>query len=466
MGKNRVFVKLRGATGSKVKKTLLIGLIALVATGLIASAGYLGVYSARPERTAVPQKPITVPVERGDVQKTVLAPGTLVNTRRAELSFDVDGKLARVLVRPGDVVRTGDVLVLLERTDLELAVKRAQAELARVEAELAQLYQPALAEEIASAQAAVEDARANLDWVLAGPSQDKITVAKADMEKAAIAVQKAQAEYDQIAWVPGVSALPQAAALQQASIDYERAKANYNLAVQGPTEADIAAARSQLAEAEADLARLLQGPSEAEIAAAQAQVELAQISLEQARKQLERAEITAPFDGVVVKVIGVPSSAVSAGAPVIVVIDSQAMEIEASLVEEDVPLVQPGLPVECFFDARPEDTFAARVDRLVPQRRPDDDRPLYTVYITLDEGADLHSLLPGMTMDASIVLDRRSDVLILPRTLVRARSDGTARIEVWNGTEIETRTIRVGLRGDLHVEVLEGLSEGDEVVQR
>jgi len=56
--------------------------------------------------------------------------------------------------------------------------------------------------------------------------------------------------------------------------------------------------------------------------------------------------------------------------------------------------------------------------------------------------------------------------LILPRTLVRIRSDGTARVDVWNGVEIENRTIRVGLRGDLYVEVLEGLSEGDEAVQR
>ena len=79
--------------------------------------------------------------------------------------------------------------------------------------------------------------------------------------------------------------------------------------------------------------------------------------------------------------------------------------------------------------------------------------------------ADLpDGLLAGMTVDASIVVASRSDVLRLPRALVRARTDGTATIQVWTGSEIEERLVQTGLRGDVHVEILDGLREGEQVV--
>jgi hypothetical protein len=52
----------------------------------------------------------------------------------------------------------------------------------------------------------------------------------------------------------------------------------------------------------------------------------------------------------------------------------------------------------------------------------------------------------------------------LPRALVRARSDGTAQVKVWVGGQTESRTVSVGLRGDVYVGILEGLRLGDEVV--
>jgi HlyD family secretion protein len=71
-----------------------------------------------------------------------------------------------------------------------------------------------------------------------------------------------------------------------------------------------------------------------------------------------------------------------------------------------------------------------------------------------------------MTVDASIVIAKQSNVLRLPRALVRARSDGTAQVRVWVGDHTEDRTVKVGLRGDQYVEIVDGLSEGEQVVSR
>jgi multidrug efflux pump subunit AcrA (membrane-fusion protein) len=71
-----------------------------------------------------------------------------------------------------------------------------------------------------------------------------------------------------------------------------------------------------------------------------------------------------------------------------------------------------------------------------------------------------------MTVDASIVIDSRSGVLRLPKSAIRVRSDGTAQVEVWTGVRIEERTVKAGLVGDEYVEILEGLREGERVVQQ
>ena len=69
-----------------------------------------------------------------------------------------------------------------------------------------------------------------------------------------------------------------------------------------------------------------------------------------------------------------------------------------------------------------------------------------------------------MTADASIIIARQTDVLRLPRAVARARTDGTAEIKVWREGQIETRNVKVGLRGDVYVQILEGLREGEEVL--
>jgi macrolide-specific efflux system membrane fusion protein len=69
-----------------------------------------------------------------------------------------------------------------------------------------------------------------------------------------------------------------------------------------------------------------------------------------------------------------------------------------------------------------------------------------------------------MTADASIIIVAQDNVLRLPRALVQARSDGTATLEIWQDGQAVNREVTVGLRGDVYVEIVDGLAVGDEVV--
>ena len=73
-------------------------------------------------------------------------------------------------------------------------------------------------------------------------------------------------------------------------------------------------------------------------------------------------------------------------------------------------------------------------------------------------------LVAGMTVDASIIITEKKGVLVLPKALVRARTDGTATVQVWANGQKESREIKIGLVGDSNVEIVSGLEAGEQVV--
>jgi multidrug efflux pump subunit AcrA (membrane-fusion protein) len=208
-------------------------------------------------------------VKRDTIAATVSATGSIAPEAEVTLTFELGGKVEEIFVEKGQMVRAGGPLAKLETASLELQVAQAQATLALNEAKLQQAMKEASVEDITATEADLASAKANYEEVKAGPNEEDLIVAKADMEKAAIAVQKAQAEYDQVAWVPGVSALPQSAALQQASIDYERAKANYQKVAQPPTESELKSALAQLVKAQTGLDKLRKNPEPEDVAIGQ-----------------------------------------------------------------------------------------------------------------------------------------------------------------------------------------------------
>ena len=131
------------------------------------------------------------------------------------------------------------------------------------------------------------------------------------------------------------------------------------------------------------------------------------------------------------------------------------------VIEEDLPVVRVGQAVQLFFDAQPDAAVTGRVARIVP-RRAASDRAVYAVYLVLDELPQ--GVVPGMTVDASIVIEARANVLRLPRALVSAGAGGSAVVDLWNGAQVESRGVQVGLRGDVYIEIISGLREGDQVV--
>jgi len=459
----------------------------------------------------------TVTVRRGSIEAVVNAAGSLEPRAQVALNFKIPGRLLELPVREGQRVDKGDVLAKLDTTDLEPQVAQAEASLRSAEARLRGLQAPPEKSDLAAARAAVESAQAAYDKVRAGPSKAELAAARAAYEaalanyrtlqagpsaadlasaqaaldRAAAALRQAQAAYDQIAGRPNAAMLPQALQLQQATIDYRAAKANYDRVAAGPTESqlknalaqveqaraqweklrgspsssELKAAEQQLAQAKAQLDKLLRGPDESELIAAQAQVDQAQASLERARAQLEGATIRAPFAGVVASIRPKVFEQVSSATPVLVLVDDAQFHLTVSVDEVDVAQVRVGDTVSITLSSFRGAVLTGHVTVVSAVPTIESGVVSYPVTIALDP-TDL-PLRAGITANASIMTERRDGVLVIPNRAIQIdRTTGQLFVERLRDGVPERVEITTGLRNEAMSEVLSGLEEGDELAIR
>jgi HlyD family secretion protein len=405
----------------------------------------------------------TAVVERGTLRASVDATGSVVPETRLELSFKSAGRVAEIMVEEGEQVEVGKVLARLETADLEQALIQAQASLAIATAQLAQTEDGPSAEDLASARAALESALADYEEVKAGPRQEDITVAKADMEKARIALEKAQADYDKISWQAGLGATTQASTLQQASIDYERARAQYELTVDRPTDSELKQAEAQIAQARATLADLEEQPTPEDLAIAQAQVTQAQSTLTQAQLNLEEATLVTPFAGTVADVNIEVGQMVNSSTPVIVLTDLASYYVDLYIDETDIGQVQVGQSVIITLDAFPDKEIEGEVTAIKSIGTVSGGIVTYEVRVEIaPTGVPIRS---DMTASATVVVEEKENVLLVPNRAIRREGD-VEYVEVLDqsgGTEVRRVAIATGASNGTVTEVTAGLEEGDVV---
>lgn len=430
-----------------MRRTILVtGLIvAITAVTIAALFGYQNEQAAAPTPLS---KPVTVPVSRGDVTQTVTAPGQLVGVQEQMLGVDVNGRLLDLTVRPGSIVQAGDIIARLDPAPYETALQTAQIRLAQAEA----AYQ----QQLAAAELAVEAGEAEVESTQA--QIPLLTIAEVNLQAARDAEGRAAYEYQKALdrpWEPQDVAEAYRLEWVNAQRAAEVAEAEYNRVLNEQW--------SVIQQVNALSKNVAQTDLQAQFLAMSGVDPLLQLAVDEAQADLDRTIITAPFDGVVLDVFARPGEQLPAGANLVLLTNPTQGEVRTTIIEEDLSMVTLGQSAEIYFDARPDVLVQGQVSRIVPQRVAGEARPLYHVYLTLNDPLP-EGVYPGMTADASLLIDSASDTLRLPRALVAVRSDGMAVVDVWENGRIVSREISTGLRGDVYVAVLDGLREGAEVV--
>ena len=398
------------------------------------------------------------------------ASGAVLPARRATLSMSAAGRITALKVRVGDRVEAGRILLQLETGALQAAVDSARANLVAAQADLDRLNAGARPQQIAAAEAAVAAADAGLAQakaglsgaeaayqgaiqgqknaelgvaiaragvsaataarakVKAGPGSEIIAAAKAQMQKADALRGQAQGEYDKIAYAGGAGASPQAAALQQATADYESAKASYDALRAQPRPEDLAMADAEVTRAQtqldaaqgaiptakaaadgaaaardgskaaveaavavvmrlkAELDLLKAGAPAAELAGAKARVLAAQAAVAGADAALAQATLRAPFAGAVSELLVREGESITPGVPLVELGDLTHLRVETTdLNEIDLYRLQIGQSVQVTFDALPGRKIAGKVAEMAMKATRAQAGTNYTVIVELEE---------------------------------------------------------------------------------
>lgn len=434
----------------------IIGISVLLV--LIGVGVYVWQNQARAPTTATTQQ--TTTVRRGALAATVSAAGNVSAVNQITLAFQTSGVVTRVNVAVGATVKKYQVLMELDSTDLNLTLKNAQASMASAQANYEQTTAD-LNYALRNAQASLGTAKANLDaaTVKNAQSPNSLLIARAGLDKATITLQQAQAEYNKIAWRADVGMSSQATTLQQATIDYQVALANFKTTEATINDTALKEAQAQYASAQVALEQA-QKNLDTKMRTAQASLDNAKLALEQAQRNLDKAKIIAPFDGVVAAVNYSIGDSAGASAAVTLV-DLTHLQIKVTIAEVDLAKIKLGNPAQVALDALPGKTYNAKVIAISPSGTVTQGVVNYPVLFELTDADD--AIKPGMTANLTIEVERRDDVLLIPTRAVRTQGNQKIVTVQVDGQLVPTR-VTTGLSNDSFVEVMSGLKEGDVVI--
>lgn len=380
---------------------------AVLARGLLALVALAAAgYAFRDSLLGTPVDAIEV--VRGDIVQTVVASGRVMTPQRVSIGAVLTERVARIPVDEGQTVRGGDVLIELDDRNERAAYAQAQAAVAQGEAKLRQLREvalPAAEQSLRQAEANLRLARAQYERNLELKAKGFISDSALDDAKRNLDVAESQQN---------------AARLQVQS--------------NAPTGSDYLIAQSALTQARAALAA--------------------------AAARLEQTVIRAPSGGVLIARNVEPGDVVQPGKELMVLAPAGETQIVVSIDEKNLAQLRIGQKALASADAYPRERFAAELFYV----NPGIDALRGSVEVKLRVPAPPAYLRQDMTVSVDIEVARHAGTLVVPADAVYDAAGGHPWVLAVSGHRAVKSPVRLGARGEGHVEILEGVAAGDRLV--
>jgi len=376
----------------------------VVLIAVLAAAALLAFLMLRPKAVAVD----VLVMQPADVQTSVVASGRVLSQARVDVGATIVGRVEQVLVREGARLKEDEVLVRLERLELEAAVAQARAAVARAKARVASVESLALP----TAKAGVEQARANLELAEREAKRARDLLAKGFVSQARVDETERQLDLTRSQMI----------------------SANAQLRAQDKGGAEAQQARSQLAEAEAALAAT------------------------QAR--LEQTEVRAPAAGVVLERTVEPGDIVQPGRRMMTLALDGPLRLIAQVDEKNLPLLTKGAKATASADAFPDRRFEAVVSYVSSGI----DAARGTVELRLDVAQPPEVLKSDMTVSIEVPGPLLKKALMVPADAVRQLQTSAPWVVVARDGEAVRVPVKLGVRTLGRAVVQEGLKAGDALI--
>ena len=256
--------------------------------------------------------------------------------------------------------------------------------------------------------------------------------------------------------------------LRRAEIRVELAQLQLDFAVaeagETPTAAQILAI--EILKRELELAKLNLNESDSAVAPSLAnQVTETQRQVARIEAQIAQSTLVAPASGTVMVVNFAEGDSVAAGETVFVIADLNRVEVQASLLDRELQLLSEGMAAVGINPSRPETGFPMTVRQLpYPYGTGAQDNEADSfVRLAIDDPTQAADLSIGTRVEVAILLEKQDGVLWLPPAAIR-EFNGRLFVVVQEGESQKRLDIKIGLQNEGQVEIVSGVSEGQQVV--
>jgi cobalt-zinc-cadmium efflux system membrane fusion protein len=379
---------------------------------------------------------------------TLSPSASIVSLRQAQIVSKVAGYLEAVNARPGDVVRAGQVVAVVDHAQLDNAVAQAQAAVnaARASVATAQASVSASKAQVLNAQAATRRAEADL-----ANAQASLVRTRAQAATAQAANQRA-------------AQLFRDGLIAQAAADDARSAAEQAQAAVVAAEAQVRSVEASVQQSQAQLgvARANEAAAVAQVRTQEAQVANVMVAVRTARIARDNATIRAPWSGIVVARNLDPGAFVTPGtsSAILVIADLSQVAAVVSIPEGQMGGVRKGNAATINVDAFPGRTFTGKVARIAGGVDADTRTVKTEVDIPNPEGL----LRPGMFARMALSAGTKR-ALVVPLSAITVVGNQSF-VWVLRDDRVTRRQVTAGQTTSQVVEIVEGLTEQDTIVVR
>ena len=375
--------------------------LAITAAAVLLFTGWM-----RLRNTVVPVR--TEQVTRQNIASVISTNGKVEPVRNFASYAPAPAVVKKILVREGDHVKQGQLLLELDDADA-----RAQA---------------------AKALAQLRAAEADLQAAQTGGTHEQVLTTQSDLEKAQAERSDAQRNFDAVQH------------LQQNG---------------AAAPAEVEAARNRLTKANADVQLLqsrLKNPfSSPEMEKVQANLTQARAAYTAAQQLLRNLNVRAPFAGIVYTLPVRASAYVNGGEVLVQVANLKDIQVRAFVDEPEIGRLAVGEKVEIRWDAVPGRTWEGKLTRVPASVSTVGTRTVGEITTEIDNFD--RKLLPNVNVNVSIITARHNDVLTVSREAVHD-VNGKRYVYQIVGQKLQAQEVQTGLSSLTQVEITQGLSDG------
>ena len=348
-----------------------------------------------------------VQVHRGAIADTVSAAGVVVPVHEEVVVAPARTRIARVLVKPGQVVRKGELLLELDAASIRLAIDN-------------------LEEQIAQQDIRVQ----SLSLELAQKQRDL----NAEIELLALDLEAAKVKQDRYARLLKLGAVS-ASDVNAVEVEVKR------------KQIELKQKRESVAGSRAS--------TQNDVAGARLQAQVLRKALAQQQELLAQAQVRAPFAGMATWLVTDLGASVEAGQQVAKDSELRNFRVEATVSDFYARYLEAGQPVRVSYSGQ---SMAGRVQTVLPEIKDG----TVTLVVALQDPANA-LLRNRLRVDASIVTAQKADALIAD-TGPAFNGKGMQELFLVEGSRARRVPVELGLGDGQSVEIRSGLKAGDRLI--